>query len=214
MRRKGIKNLIIDFGGVLIDLDRQRCIENFKRLGLPDVEVVLDIYHQQDFFQKYEKGLITSAEFRDVIREKIGKPVTDAQIDDAWNSFLVSIPAAKLDLLLNLRKDYVVYLLSNTNEIHWQWSCQHAFPYKTFRVENYFEHIYLSYEMNMAKPDAEIFQKVLDDTGIIPAETLFIDDSAANCRAAEALGITTYTPQAGEDWSHLFVKWCPVICNP
>lgn len=206
MRRKGIKNLIIDFGGVLIDLDRQRCIENFKRVGLPDVEVVLDIYHQQDFFQKYEKGLITSAEFRDVIREKIGKPVTDAQIDDAWNSFLVSIPAAKLDLLLNLRKDYVVYLLSNTNEIHWQWSCQHAFPYKTFRVENYFEHIYLSYEMNMAKPDAEIFQKVLDDTGIIPAETLFIDDSAANCRAAEALGITTYTPKAGEDWSHLFAK--------
>lgn len=206
MRRKGIKNLIIDFGGVLIDLNRQRCIENFKRLGLPDVEVVLDIYHQQDFFQKYEKGLITSAEFRDVIREKIGKPVTDAQIDDAWNSFLVSIPAAKLDLLLNLRKDYVVYLLSNTNEIHWQWSCQHAFPYKTFRVEDYFEHIYLSYEMNMAKPDAEIFQKVLDDTGIIPAETLFIDDSAANCRAAEALGITTYTPIAGEDWSHLFAK--------
>lgn len=206
MRRKGIKNLIIDFGGVLIDLDRQRCIENFKKLGLPDVEVVLDIYHQQDFFQKYEKGLITSAEFRDVIREKIGKPVTDAQIDDAWNSFLVSIPAAKLDLLLNLRKDYVVYLLSNTNEIHWQWSCQHAFPYKTFRVEDYFEHIYLSYEMNMAKPDAEIFQKVLDDTGIIPAETLFIDDSAANCRAAEALGITTYTPKAGEDWSHLFAK--------
>lgn len=206
MRRKGIKNLIIDFGGVLIDLDRQRCIENFKKLGLPDVEVVLDIYHQQDFFQKYEKGLITSAEFRDVIREKIGKPVTDAQIDDAWNSFLVSIPAAKLDLLLNLRKDYVVYLLSNTNEIHWQWSCQHAFPYKTFWVEDYFEHIYLSYEMNMAKPDAEIFQKVLDDTGIIPAETLFIDDSAANCRAAEALGITTYTPKAGEDWSHLFAK--------
>lgn len=206
MKRKGIKNLIIDFGGVLIDLNRQRCVENFKRLGLPNVEVILDIYHQQDFFQKYEKGLITSAEFRDVIREKIGKPVADAQIDDAWNSFLVSIPAAKLDLLLNLRKDYVVYLLSNTNEIHWQWSCQHAFPYKTFRVEDYFEHIYLSYEMNMAKPDAEIFQKVLDDTGIIPAETLFIDDSAANCRAAEALGITTYTPKAGEDWSHLFAK--------
>lgn len=206
MRRKGIKNLIIDLGGVLIDLDRQRCIENFRKLGLPDVEVVLDIYHQQDFFQKYEKGLITSAEFRDVLREKIGKPVTDAQIDDAWNSFLVGIPAAKLDLLLNLRKDYVVYLLSNTNEIHWQWSCRNAFPYKTFRVEDYFEHIYLSFEMNMAKPDAEIFQKVLDDTGIIPAETLFIDDSVANCRAAEALGITTYTPKAGEDWSHLFAK--------
>lgn len=113
MKRRGIKNLIIDFGGVLIDLDRQRCLENFRKLGLPDVEVMLDLYHQQDFFQKYEKGLITSAEFREVIRGKIGKPVTDAQIDDAWNSFLVSIPTFKLDLLLELRKKYVVYLLSN-----------------------------------------------------------------------------------------------------
>lgn len=57
MKRKGIKNLIVDFGGVLIDLDRQRCLENFKKLGLPDVEHALDIYHQQDFFQHYEKGL-------------------------------------------------------------------------------------------------------------------------------------------------------------
>ena len=204
MERTGIKNLIIDFGGVLIDLDRQRCLDNFKKLGMPDTEVVLDIYHQQDFFQQYEKGLITTAEFRDVIREKIGKPVTDARIDEAWNSFLVNIPTYKLDLLLNLRKDYVVYLLSNTNELHWQWSCQHAFPYKTFRVEDYFEHIFLSYEMKMAKPDAEIFRRVLDETGIVPQETLFIDDSDANCRTAETLGISTYTPEAHEDWSHLF----------
>ena len=61
MKRKGIKNLIIDFGGVLIDLDRQLCLENFRKLGLPDVEVMLDLYHQQDFFQKYEEGLITIA---------------------------------------------------------------------------------------------------------------------------------------------------------
>ena len=204
MKRKGIKNLIIDFGGVLIDLDRSRCIENFKKLGLPNVEVMLDLYHQQDFFHNYEKGLISSEDFRNILREKIGKPVTDAQIDDAWNSFLLSIPEYKLDLLLRLRKDYVVYLLSNTNDLHWQWSLQHVFPYKTFRAEDYFEHIYLSYEMKMAKPDVEIFQKVLDDTGINPKETLFIDDSEANCRTAETLGISTYTPKAGEDWSPLF----------
>lgn len=204
MKRKGIKNLIIDFGGVLIDLDRQRCLDNFSKLGMSDVESSLDIYHQQDFFQKYEKGLITTAEFRDVIRSKTEKPVTDAQIDDAWNSFLMNIPAYKLDLLLNLRKDYVVYLLSNTNELHWEWSCKHVFPYKTFRVKDYFEHIFLSYKMKMAKPDAGIFQKVLDETGIVPQETLFIDDSDANCRTAEALGISTYTPKAHEDWSHLF----------
>lgn len=204
MKRKGFKNLIVDFGGVLIDLDRQRCLKNFKELGLPDVEHTLDIYHQQDFFQQYEKGLISSADFRNVIREKIGRDVADARIDAAWNSFLVSIPTYKLDLLLALRKDYVVYLLSNTNEIHWEWSCEHAFPYKAFRVEDYFEHIFLSYEMKMAKPDEEIFRKVLDDAGLDPKETFFIDDSEANCLTARSLGISTYTPKAGEDWGHLF----------
>ncbi len=204
MEREGIKNLIIDFGGVLIDLDRQRCIENFRKLGFTEAEADLDLYHQQAFFQKFERGLITGDEFRQIIRKKIGHPVTDAEIDEAWNSFLVSIPSFKLDLLLKLRQNYVVYLLSNTNEIHWQWACENTFSYKTFRVEDYFEHIYLSFEMKTAKPDAEIFQKVLDDTGIIPQETLFIDDSSENCRAAEALGISTYTPAAHEDWSHIF----------
>lgn len=204
MKRKGIKNLIVDFGGVLIDLDRQRCLEKFKALGLPDVEHALDIYHQQDFFQQYDKGILSSADFRNVIRGKIGKDITDAQIDAAWNSFLVGIPTYKLDLLLALRKDYVVYLLSNTNEIHWEWACEHAFPYKTFRMEDYFEHVFLSYKMKMAKPDKEIFQKVLEDAGLNPKETFFIDDSEANCETACSLGISTYTPKAGEDWSHLF----------
>lgn len=204
MSNKAIRNLIVDFGGVLIDLDRTRCIEHFKQLGLDNVEAMLDIYHQQDFFQQYEKGLISSAEFRDIIRSRISRPVTDTEIDEAWNSFLTGIPEYKLELLLELRKSYIVYLLSNTNEIHWQWSCRHAFPYKTFRVEDYFEHIYLSYQLHLAKPDTAIFRHVLEETGIAPEETLFIDDSAENCRAAASLGIATYTPQANEDWSHLF----------
>lgn len=204
IEKQNIKNLIVDFGGVLIDLDRQRCLENFKELGFADVERALDLYHQQDFFQQYEKGLISSAEFRDVIRGKIGRDVPDDRIDAAWNSFLVGIPSYKLDLLLALRKDYVVYLLSNTNEIHWKWSCKHAFPYKTFQVEDYFEQIFLSYEMKMAKPDAAIFRSVLEDAGLNPEETFFIDDSEANCATARSLGIATYTPKAGEDWSRLF----------
>jgi len=58
--------------------------------------------------------------------------------------------------------------------------------------------------MKMAKPDAEIFRAVLADAGLAPEETLFIDDSDANCRTARSLGIDTYTPQAHEDWRHLF----------
>lgn len=201
---KNIKNLIFDFGGVLIDLDRERCLENFRRLGMPHVESLLDVCHQQGFFLQHEKGLIDAAEFRRRICEEIGHPLPDAEIDAAWNSFLVGIPAYKLDALLELRKHYVVYLLSNTNDIHWDWSVENAFRYKSFRVEDFFEQIFLSFELKMAKPDADIFQHVLAETGIDPAETLFIDDSPANCATARSLGISTYTPQAREDWRPLF----------
>lgn len=204
MKEKGIKNLLVDFGGVLIDLDRQRCIENFRKLGLENVEELLGLYNQQGLFMQQEKGLITPVEFRNGIREILGKVISDKQIDTAWNSFLVGIPTMKLDLLLKLREKYVVYLLSNTNEIHWKWACQHAFRYRGFRVEDYFEKMYLSFEMKMVKPDTEIFKTVLEDAGIVAEETFFIDDSLANCQAAQTLGISTYTPQAGEDWSHLF----------
>ena len=201
---KKIKNLIIDFGGVLIDLDRPRCIEHFRRLGMDNVEQMLDVCHQQGFFLQHEKGLIDAAEFRNRIQACIGRPVSDEQIDEAWNSFLIGIPSYKLDLLLELRKHYVVYLLSNTNDIHWEWSLEYAFHYKSFHVEDFFEEIFLSFEMKTAKPDAEIFQRLLAETGIDPKESFFIDDSEENCRTARSLGISTYTPKAREDWSHLF----------
>ena len=206
MKSKGIKNLLIDLGGVLINLDRQRCIEHFQKLGLQNVDALLDIKNQDGLLMQQEKGLITPAEFRDGVRKMIGKAVSDKQIDAAWNSFLVDIPDYKLDLLLKLRTKYVVYLLSNTNEIHWKYACHNLFPYRTFRVEDYFEKAYLSYEMHMVKPEADIFKAVIEDAGIEPQETLFIDDSEINCKAAQELGISTYTAKAGEDWSHLFKK--------
>lgn len=100
MKRKGIKNLIFDFGGVLINLDRQRCVENFRKLGLEKVDELLGMYSQQGIFMQHEKGLISSAEFRENIRGLLTKKVTDEQIDAAWNSFLVDIPRFKLDMLL------------------------------------------------------------------------------------------------------------------
>lgn len=204
MKSKGIKNLLIDLGGVLINLDRQRCVENFQKLGLQNVEELLDIHRPEGLLMQQEKGLITPAEFRNGVREMMGKVVSDKQIDAAWNSFLVDIPTYKLDLLLKLREKYVVYLLSNTNEIHWKWTCKNLFPYRTFKVEDYFEKTYLSFEMKMAKPEPEIFKTIIEDAGIEPEETLFIDDAEINCKAAAELGIATYTAKAGEDWSHIF----------
>ena len=185
---EGIKNLIIDFGGVIINLTRNRCVEAFESFGVPDVRDC--ILNSKDLFMQIEMGTITSAEFRDGIRH------LTQQRDD--------IPAYKLDLLMDLRSRYNTMLLSNTNEIHWQWAEKNSFAYKGHHAEDFFGKIYLSYELNMVKPNADIFEYVLKDAGINPEETLFLDDAVPNCRTAEALGIRTYTPQPREDWSHLF----------
>ncbi len=200
-----IKNLLIDFGGVLVNLNRERCIRSFKTLGFEDIERLIDPYRQSGFFLQLEKGEITTERFREEVRQRIsGRSVTDQQIDEAWNSFLIDIPVSKLDLLLELRRQYAVFLLSNTNEIHWQWACTNGFAYKGFRAEDYFEKQFLSFEMGQVKPERDIFQTVLDQAGICSDETFFIDDSPENCRMAESMGIQTYSPVQGEDWGHLF----------
>lgn len=207
MMEKGIKNLIIDLGGVLVDFENKRCIEEFEKIGLSNADKVLPTFKQKDFCQNYEKGLITSDEFRDEIRKQIvNEDVSDLLIDSAWISILDDIPRYKLDLLLKLREHYMVYLLSNTNPIHWQWVCEFSFPYRGFRVEDYFEQIFLSYDMHMLKPDKQIYKTVIEATGINPEESFLIDDSTENCEMAKSLGFSTYTPKLKENWSFLFEK--------
>ncbi len=202
---EGIKNLIIDFGGVIINLTRNRCIEAFESLGVQDIrEQIVNNYQHKDLFMQVEIGSITTAGFRDGIRRLSGQALTDEQIDAAWIAMLDDVPDYKLNLLLDLRKHYNTMLLSNTNEIHWEWSERTCFSYKGHHVSDFFNRIYLSYKLHMLKPNADIFEYVLQDAGIKPEETLFIDDAMPNCRTAESLGLHTYTPEPREDWSFLF----------
>lgn len=198
-----IKNLIIDFGGVIINLTRNRCIEAFAQLGVDVHEQLGSIYHHKDLFMLLEIGKLSPAEFRDGIRKRSNLILTDKEIDDAWIAMLDDVPDYKLELLLRLKKKYNTMLLSNTNSIHWEWAEQNIFTYKGHTVNDFFHKIYLSYELHMEKPDPEIFEYVLNDAGILPEETLFIDDALVNCKAAEALGLRTYTPEPREDWSSI-----------
>ncbi|MDR2970212.1 MAG: HAD family phosphatase [Tannerellaceae bacterium] len=203
-----IKNLIIDFGGVIINLTRNRCIDAFAHLGM-DVREQLGATVsscRKNLFMQLEKGELSPADFRDDIREYSNRTLSDKEIDDAWIAMLGDVPEYKLDLLLQLKKEYNTMLLSNTNSIHWEWAKQNVFTREGHTVGDFFHRIYLSYELNMEKPDREIFDHVLNDARILPEETLFIDDAPVNCKAAEALGIRTYTPEPREDWSFLFRK--------
>ena len=152
-----IKTLIFDFGGVLVNLDKQLCLDTFKKLGVYELEKLISKYAQSGFLQDLEVGKITAKGFRDELRKLSQQNLTDAQIDAAWNIFLLDIPAFKLDLLLELRKKYRVIMLSNTNELHFEQVAINEFKKNGLALDDYFDKCYLSYKIGMAKPNEDIF---------------------------------------------------------
>ena len=203
MDRK-IRNIVFDLGGVLVDLDFKAAINGLQKAGFANVKEQLQAFDREGIFQKFELGEMSADEFRSAIRENSTVSLTDEEVDDLWNAMLLEVPREKLELILHLRGKYMVYLLSNTNSIHWDYVCKNAFNYRGFRVNDYFEETFLSYEMHLAKPDKAIFEKVLEEANLLPEETLFIDDSETNCKAASELGIHTHHYHIGEDLKELF----------
>ncbi|MDD4968371.1 MAG: HAD family phosphatase [Paludibacter sp.] len=200
---KNISTLIFDFGGVLINLDINQCILNFKRLGLQNFEQYLNNFAQSGFFMQLEKGEIGAEEFRNEIRKLTQNTLTDAQIDEAWCSFLLEVPEEKLEMLIELRKKFRVLLLSNTNIIHFPNSEKILFTDKGRKLSEYFDKCYLSYEMKMAKPDIHIFENILATENVQGSECLFLDDGLKNTLVAQTLGIQTYLVIEHEDLSFL-----------
>lgn len=198
-----ITTLIFDFGGVIIHLDLQQCVNNFKALGIKDVEKYLSNFGQKDFFLQYEKGEINTEQFRDEIRKIADVQLSDKEIDNVWCSFICDISDDKFLILQELRKKYKLLLLSNTNPLHIEVSAAAEFGRKGKTVYDYFDKCYFSYEMHLAKPDPKIFVTLLNDAGVKPEECLFLDDGPKNIDAASQLGINSYLVKEDEDLSFL-----------
>lgn len=194
-----IKNIIFDWGGVLIHLDKGRCTEAFRQLGVEVSDELTNPYGQRTDLADFERGTMSVDEFHETVRRVYAPGLTDEQIDKAWSALLLDIPAYKLDMLLELKKKYRLYLLSNTNAVHWV-EGRKRFDYRGYKAEDYFDQIFLSHEIHELKPSPEAFLKVAKLAGIKPEETLFIDDLEASCKSAEALGFHTYCPKANTDW--------------
>jgi len=196
----GIKNIFFDLGGVLINLDKKSCLNEFQRLGIQKIEEQIGHSFKSGLFFRLEEGTITPEEFRDEIRQMTNKQVMDDEIDYAWNSFLQDISPSKLELLLKLRKHYRVFMLSNTNKIHFDYMVSHHFNAKAgLSIDDYFEKCYLSYELHLSKPGKAIFEAVIDDSGVLPQESLFLDDNRQNIESAQSLGFHTYWVAENED---------------
>ena len=188
-----VKNLIFDLGGVILDLSVDHTLSAFAELSKLPKEKVHELYLSAPGFLEYEKGLMDDDRFRDYVRATYALSASDQAIDDAWNAMLRGIPPLKLELLKKLQGEFRVFLLSNTNAIHVHHINESMLPANAGErsLDNYFHKAYYSHKMGKRKPDAEIFEQVLDENHLVPEQTLFLDDYAVNIEGAKSLGIKT-----------------------
>lgn len=187
-----IKNIIFDLGGVILNIDFQKTVNAFYKLGITNINEIFSGYAQREFFGAFEKGLISPQQFRDEIKKFISEPVTDDMIDEAWNAMILDFPAERINLLLSCRSKYRTFLLSNTNALHFSaYNKQLNEKYHINDLSDLFERAYYSFRLGLRKPDMEIFELVLKKNNLKPEETLFIDDFPQHIDTAASLGINT-----------------------
>ena len=189
--KESITTLIFDLGGVIVDLDWDRCVENFNKTGVNNMDSLISTTLQRGFILGYERGEISTDDFRAEVRNYTEAELSDQEINDAWTSLLVGVPDEKLQLLLDLKKKYRIFMLSNTNELSFEFCKDNFFSKNGYSMEDYFDKSYLSYKMNMNKPDPEIFETLLKDAGLKAEECLFLDDGIHNIKTASELGFQT-----------------------
>ncbi|MBO4905804.1 MAG: HAD family phosphatase [Bacteroidaceae bacterium] len=197
-----IHNIVFDFGGVIFDLDYDGAVAAFKRMGLADADQRLDRYHQRGVFELLESGKIGVDAFVEELSKMCNRQLTYAELQTAWLGYVGGeVDKQKLNYIDDLRtRGYRTFLLSNTNPFVQAWAESAAFSEAGRPLGSYLEKCYTSFEIGIMKPDAAIFQHMLNDAQLKPEETIFLDDSQANIAAAAALGIQTLLVEKNEDW--------------
>ncbi len=189
------KNIIFDFGDIFINLDKQAPIKEMQKWGLKEFEPSLT-----ELLFSYEKGLMDSETFLLEMNEFF-PTANSEQIKKGWNSIILDFPEYRLEFIeqLAMEKEYNLILLSNTNALHIQKVIENMGRARFERFKKCFEKFYLSHEINFRKPDAEIYQFVLDTNNLKASETFFVDDTLENTLASEKLGITSWNLEVGKE---------------
>lgn len=190
---RAVKNLIFDLGGVILDLSVDTSLSSFANLSGIEKSTVKRLFVSSPEFELYEKGGMSNEDFRAFVKKLYSIDAPDETLDACWNAMLLGFPKKKLELLETLKGKYNVYLLSNTNDIHLQHINNILLPRVNHHtsLDDFFHRAYYSHRMKKRKPDAEIFEQVLNESNFLPGETLFLDDNQSNVEGAGKLGIKT-----------------------
>lgn len=189
---EGIKNIIFDLGGVILDIDIEKTKQAFRDLGFSEIDQLFGLGHADAYFLEHEAGRISDDEFLAKIAGSLDGSRQD-QIIKAWNAMLLEFPEERIDKLKELAKSFRLFLYSNTNGIH-----HRAFGeifqknYPQYQFDRLFEKAYYSHVFGIRKPDKEGFEKILSENNLLASETLFVDDAEINLKGAAEAGLKTF----------------------
>nr|WP_121273391.1 HAD family phosphatase [Pedobacter schmidteae] len=190
---KHIKNIIFDYGNVIFEIDFKKTQAALLQLGIKNSTDFFAHKSHHQLFNDFETAAISPAQFRTGIREAAeNENLSDEEIDAAWNSLLIGVPPGIHEVLLKVKEKYRTFLLSNNNETHYNYIVDYL--KKEFNLpdnSSLFEKAYYSQQMFLRKPNVEIFEQVIQENGLNPAETLFIDDSPQHIEGAKKAGLHT-----------------------
>lgn len=204
-----IQNYFFDLGGVLMDLDVNRTLQAMAKLMAPDPlgKKATDSFEANDLFgvgenrlmADYQDGTIGTEQFLDALMPMCRPQVTREQVIEAWDAMLLGIPERRLEALRELRqRGNKVFILSNINEEHLRWTHEH-FNQIGLRIGEEVCEAFFSNEMGMSKPDDRIYREVIRRTGVVPSESLYIDDMQVNVDAGARHGLQTLCAK-GDEW--------------
>lgn len=189
---QGIDNVVFDFGQVLINLDYPKVIGGFSKVANKNQDEIKEMVVTAPVLQAFEVGEISPDVFRSEINTLLGTTLEDEELNNIWNSMLKDLPKWRMDLLERVNNRFNTFVLSNSNIIH-----EEAFDKMILETTGkpnlhaFVSKCYFSHDIGLRKPDEECYQYLIDDAGLNPESTLFLDDRLDNIEGARSVGLKT-----------------------
>lgn len=187
---QNIKAIIFDLGNVILNIDTSLSKTAFEKEGLKDFDQLYTLVSQSAIFDNLETGKLSEEKFYDELRKITGSSLSNQIITKCWNALILDYPSSNIEILKKSGGNYQTFILSNTNEIHYKYYTEKLREtYKIDRLEDLVDKAYFSHQINMRKPNSDIYHYVMTKSNLNYSETLFIDDSEENIIAAKDTGI-------------------------